>query len=53
VWKARGMRGPSSKDPESALSTKVEEDKEYQMRLRSRKAPIIEIREPKEEIVFQ
>jgi len=53
VWKAKGIRGPSSNEPESVLLTVVKVDREYQMRLRSRNAPIIEIREPKEEIVFQ
>jgi len=47
------MRGPRSNEQESAQHTVAQDEREYQMRLRSRKAPIIEIREPKEEIVFQ
>jgi len=47
------MRGANSREEESEDETVVQVDNEYQMRLRSRKAPMIEISEPKEETVFQ
>jgi len=52
LCQARGTRGPSSNEGESVWPEVGQEEKANQIMEIRKKAPMIEIREPKEETVF-